>query len=137
MALIKVQKLQVVNLNDPAVVHKAQEICNRYGLDVDSAAGAICWAYECYEKGIIDQKDTDGLELVWGHDEPLMILLKKIAMKDGFGKILAYGCYKASKIIGKGSSKYCLHVKGQDLKEPVRTLKGWALGVMEAVLKLR
>lgn len=119
-----------LDIYDPAVVHKAQELCNRYGLDIDSASGAISWAYECYEKGIIDQKDTDGLELVWGHDEPLIILLKKIAMKDGFGKILAYGCHKASKIIGKGSSKYCLHVKGQDLKEPVRTLKGWALGVM-------
>ena len=119
-----------LDIYDVAVVHKAQELCNRYGLDIDSVAGVIAWAYECYEKGIIDQKDTDGLELVWGHDEPLMILLEKIATKDGFGKILAYGCHKASKIIGKGSSKYCLHVKGQDLKEPVRTVKGWALGVM-------
>lgn len=119
-----------LDIYDPAVVHKAQELCNQYGLDIDSVSGVISWAYECYEKGIIDKKDTDGLELVWGHDEPLMILLKKIAMKDGFGKILAYGCHKASKIIGKDSSKYCLHVKGQDLKEPVRTLKGWALGVM-------
>ena len=105
-------------------------MCNRYGLDTDSVSGAISWAYECYEKGIIDKKDTDGLELDWGNDRSLMLLLKKIAMKDGFGEILSYGCHKASKIVGKGSSKYCLHVKGQDLKEPVRTLKGWALGVM-------
>jgi aldehyde:ferredoxin oxidoreductase len=119
-----------LDIYDAAVAHKAQELCNRYGLDIDSVSGAISWAYECYEKGIIDQKDTDGLELVWGQDKPLMILLKKIAKKDGFGKILAYGCHKASKIVGKGSSKYCLHIKGQDLKESVRTVKGWALGVM-------
>jgi len=118
------------DIYDPAIVHKAQEICNRYGLDVDSVAGAICWAYECYEKGIITKKDTDGLELIWGNDKPLILLLKKIAMKDGFGEILSYGCYKASKIVGKGSLKYCIHVKGQDLKEAVRTLKGWSLGVM-------
>lgn len=119
-----------LDIYDPAVVHKAQELCNRYGLDVDSVSGVISWAYECYEKGIIDKKDTDGLKLDWGNDRSLMLLLKKIAMKDGFGEILSYGCRKASKIVGKGSSKYCLHVKGQDLKEPVRTLKGWALGVM-------
>jgi len=118
------------DIYDPAVVLKAQELSNKYGLDIDSVSGAISWAYECYEKGIIDQKDTDGLELIWGRDEPIMILLEKIAKKDGFGKILAYGCHKASKIIGKGSSKYCLHVKGQDLKEPLRTTKGWALGVV-------
>lgn len=119
-----------LDIYDPAVVHKATELCNRYGLDVDSVSGAISWAYECYEKGIIDKRDTDGLTLEWGNDKSLMILLKKIALKDGFGKILSYGCHKASKIIGRDSSKYCLHVKGQDLKEPVRALKGWALGVM-------
>jgi len=119
-----------LDIYDPSVVHKAQELCNRYGLDVDSVSGVISWAYECYEKGIINKKDTDGLVLEWGNDQSLMILLRKIAIKDGFGEILSYGCNKASKIIGRGSSKYCLHVKGQDLKEPVRTLKGWALGVM-------
>ncbi len=119
-----------LDIYDPAVVVKAQEICNRYGLDVDSVSGAISWAYECYEKGIINRDDTDGLELVWGNDESLMALLKKTAMRQGFGDLLAEGCKKASEKLGRGSQKYCLHVKGQDLKEPVRTLKGWALGVM-------
>jgi len=66
-----------LDIYDPAVVSKAQELCNQYGLDIDSVSGAISWAYECYEKRIINKKDTDGLELVWGHDKPLMILLKK------------------------------------------------------------
>jgi len=119
-----------LDIYDPAVVIKALEVCNRYGLDIDSVSGSIAWAYECFEQGIINEKDTDGLRLTWGNDEALMQLLKKIAVRDGFGDLLAEGCNKASKKLGAGSEKYCVHVKGQDLKEPVRTVKGWALGVM-------
>ena len=119
-----------LDIYDPTVVVKAQEICNRYGLDIDSVSGAISWAYECYEKGIINKIDTDGLELNWGNDKSLVILLEKIALREGFGNLLAEGCKNASDKLGRDSGKYCLHVKGQDLKEPVRTMKGWALGVM-------
>lgn len=114
----------------PPAVIKAHEMCNRYGLDVDNVSGAISWAYECYEKGIIDKSDTNGLELNWGNHKEMIILLKKIALRDGFGNLLAEGCKKASEILGRKSERYCLHVKGQDLKEPCRTVKGWALGVM-------
>lgn len=114
----------------PPAVIKAYEICNRYGLDVDSVSGVISWAYECYEKGIINKNDTEGLELNWGNHKELMILLEKIALREGFGDLLAEGCKRASEKLGKNSGKYCLQVKGQDLKEPLRTMKGWALGVI-------
>jgi len=114
----------------PPAVIKAYETCQRYGLDVDSVSGAISWAYECYEKGIIDKKDTDGLELNWGNHKEVIVLLEKIALREGFGDLLAEGCKRASEKLGRNSDKYCLHVKGQDLKEPCRTMKGWALGVM-------
>lgn len=119
-----------LDVYDPSAVIKAYEICNRYGLDVDSVSGAISWAFECYEKGIINKNDTDGLELNWGNHKEVMILLKKIALREGFGNLLAEGCKRASEILGRNSERYCLHVKGQDLKEPCRTIKGWALGVM-------
>ncbi len=119
-----------LDVYSPSAVIKAYDLCNRYGLDVDSVSGAISWAFECYEKGIIDKDDTDGLELNWGNHEAVMVLLKKIAVRDGFGNLLAEGCKRASEKLGRGSEQYCLHVKGQDLKEPCRTMKGWALGVM-------
>lgn len=114
----------------PPAVIKAYEMCNRYGMDVDNVSGAISWAYECYEKGIIDENNTDGLELNWGNHKEVIILLKKIALREGLGDLLAEGCKRASEKLGRNSEKYCLHVKGQDLKEPCRTMKGWALGVM-------
>jgi len=39
---------------------------------------------------------------------------------------------RASNIIRRGSEKYCLYIKGQELFESMRILKGWALGVCVA-----
>jgi aldehyde:ferredoxin oxidoreductase len=39
------------------------------------------------------------------------------------------GSKDASRIIGKGSEKYVMHIKGQELAEELRRFKGWALGV--------
>ncbi|MBN2322733.1 MAG: hypothetical protein JXQ30_03285, partial [Spirochaetes bacterium] len=118
------------DIYDPAVTVKAQELCNQYGIDADSASGVVSWAYECYENGIIDSSDTDGLELKWGDGAAMLELLRKMAYREGFGDLLALGARKASEKIGRGSGKYCLHIKGQELKEPLRTMKGWALGVV-------
>ena len=43
---------------DLAGVIKANELCNRAGMDTISGGAAIAFAYECYEKGIITRKET-------------------------------------------------------------------------------
>jgi aldehyde:ferredoxin oxidoreductase len=68
--------------------------------------------------------------LNWGDHAVIETLIKKIAHREGFGSILAEGCFRASKITGKGSEKYAIHIKGQDLVEGIRGPKGWALGVV-------
>ncbi|MBA7556381.1 hypothetical protein ES705_49087 [subsurface metagenome] len=47
-------------------IAKANELCNRYGLDTMSTGGVIGFAMEAYEKGLISKKDTGGIELKWG-----------------------------------------------------------------------
>jgi len=118
------------DIYDPCVVIKAQEVCNKLGLDIDGVSCAVAWAYECFEHGLIGEKDTDGLVLKWGNGEALIELLWRVSQRKGLGDLLAGGCLEASTRLGQESQKYCVHVKGQDLKEPVRTVKGWALGVM-------
>lgn len=112
----------------PAVI-KAHLMCNYYGMDIDAAAGAIAWAFEAYEKGVLTKKDTDGLELKWGNHDVLMKLLKKMAYRESFGNLLAEGSYWASRKVGKESEEYAITMKKQDLYEEVRVPKGWALGV--------
>lgn len=111
---------------------KGHHLVSELGLDEDNATRVIAWATECYQRGIIDKEDTGGVELEWGNHELLMEMLSKLAYREGFGDTLAEGCMRAAQIIGRGSEKYCLHIKGQELFENMRTLKSWALGVCVA-----
>jgi aldehyde:ferredoxin oxidoreductase len=117
-------------IEDAAAILKAQEECCQLGLDIDNTSSVIAWAIDCFKDGIISEKDTDGLELHWGDHEVVLELLRKIAHREGFGNILAEGSLRASQIVGKGSEKYAFHMKGQDLIEGIRSMKGWALGVV-------
>ena len=115
-------------VEEPTFMYQANTLCNQYGLDVDAAGAPIGWAMECYEKGIIDEKDTDGLDLHWGNAEVALELIKKIAYREGFGNILAEGCARAADIIGRDSAYYAIHIKGLDLYEPCRGAMAWSLG---------
>jgi aldehyde:ferredoxin oxidoreductase len=117
-----------LDLDDPAVMIKLHALCNEYGLDQDNASCSIAWAFECYQRGIFTQKDTDGLKLEWGDYQVVAELLRKVAYREGLGDLLAEGSKRASQIVGKGSDGFAIHVKGQDSMEPMRTSKGWALG---------
>jgi len=93
----------------------ADQLCDDMGLDTISAGSAIGFAFELYEKGIITQADTDGLELTYGNHAAMVALIKKIALREGFGDILAEGTARAAASIGKGSEHYAIHVKGLEL----------------------
>ncbi|HSR12299.1 MAG TPA: aldehyde ferredoxin oxidoreductase N-terminal domain-containing protein, partial [Thermodesulfobacteriota bacterium] len=59
------------------VLH-AHALCNRYGLDCDQTSAAVAWAIECFEKEIINRKDTDGLMLRFGDGTCVARLIDKI-----------------------------------------------------------
>ena len=115
-------------MEEPTFMLMANTLCNQYGLDVDGAGGSIGWAMECYQRGIIDEKDTDGLKLEWGDAEVALELIRKISYREGFGDILAEGCARAADILGRDSKYYAINIKGLDLYEPLRGSMGWSLG---------
>lgn len=94
---------------------RADERCDDLGIDTISAGVSIGFAYELYERGIIDRKDTDGLELVYGDHQTMVTLIEKIAAREGFGDVLAEGVVKAARIIGRGAEACAMHVKGLEL----------------------
>jgi aldehyde:ferredoxin oxidoreductase len=100
--------------SDLKSIIKANDICNRYGLDTISAGACIGLVLECYEKGILTKKDTDGIEMKWGDARAIIAMTEKLARREGFGNILADGVKKAAEKIGKGSEKYAIHVGGQE-----------------------
>lgn len=100
-----------------ASILKANELCDlEYGLDTYGVVGAIGFAMELFEKGIINEKDTDGLALNWGNHEAIIEMVRKIGLREGFGNTLAEGVREAARIIGKGSEYYALEIKGAALQ---------------------
>jgi aldehyde:ferredoxin oxidoreductase len=115
-------------VDDLEAVCKANDLCNRYGIDTISAGGIIAFAMECYEHGLITKKDTDGLALEWGSPEALIGLIKKIVKKEGIGDLLSNGVKIAAESIGGLAKEFAIETKGLEFPahEP-RVLNGTAL----------
>lgn len=101
-----------VMVDDVNVVCKANEMCNRYGLDTISTGAVIAFVMECFGRGLITSKESDGLDLSFGNGVTLLKLIEKIAHREGFGDLLAEGVAVVSQKIGKGSESFAMHVKG-------------------------
>jgi aldehyde:ferredoxin oxidoreductase len=100
---------------DAESIAMANYICNAYGLDTISTGTIIAFAMECYEHGIINQKDTDGIDLKWGNYRAMIAMTEKLARREGFGDVLADGVKKAAERIGRGAEEYAVHIGGQEL----------------------
>ncbi len=102
-------------VNDLEAIAHANLLCDQLGIDTVSTGGATGFAMECYERGILTKKDTDGLELNFGNAEAMIELVKKIGLREGIGDLLAEGVKRASEKIGRGSERWAVHVKGAEL----------------------
>src|SRR5208283_2973788 len=100
--------------------------CNQLGLDTISTGNTLAWAMECYEKGVLDEMDLDGLDLRFGNAQAMTALIKRIANREGVGNVLAEGAYRAAKKLG--GSDWVVQSKGMDYPAvDTRGTKGMAL----------
>ncbi len=98
----------------PAII-AGDRLCDEYGIDSVSAGVSIGFAMELYEKGIIDDKDTDGLELKFGNDAAMIEMLRRIAYQEGLGAVLAKGTKRAAEHYGQGTEEFAINIKGLEL----------------------
>jgi aldehyde:ferredoxin oxidoreductase len=98
----------------PAIA-KANQLCTANGLDTIGTGVTIAFAMECFERGLLTKKDTDGIELNFGNADAMLQMLENIINRKGLGNILAEGTARAAKKIGKDAEAYAIHVKGQEL----------------------
>ncbi len=101
-------------LNDNIeAIAKANEYCNRLGMDSLSTGGVIAFAMECCEKGLIPRSDLDGVDFGFGKPEGMVEMVKRIALREGkLPTLLGEGAREASRVIGHNSEEYAMHVKG-------------------------
>ena len=103
-----------LNSNFESVI-KINDMCNRYGMDTISAGGLVAFTMDCFERGIISKKDTDGLEMRWGNHKAMVALIEKIAKREGIGDVLADGLEKAAEHVGQKAQNLAIHVRGEAL----------------------
>jgi len=100
--------------DDLETIIKLHDLCNRSGLDTISAGHALAFAMECFEKGILTEKDTDGIRVDWGSGPAMVALLEKIIRREGIGDLLADGVKAAAQKIGRGAEACAVHIGGQE-----------------------
>ena len=106
-------------LDEPEALCHANDLCNRLGLDTISAGGAIAFAMECREKGLLPDRllrpshSGDAVPtFAWGDPQSVVRLVEDMAFKRGLGEILGMGVKRAARVIGGGSEEFAVHSKG-------------------------
>jgi aldehyde:ferredoxin oxidoreductase len=116
-------------VSDLAAIARANQLCNAYGLDAISCGITLAWAMECFERGLLTAGDTGGVELRFGDAAAMVHMVELMGQREGFGRLLGEGAYRAAQVIGRGTEAYAMHVKGQmiPLHEP-RVKYGLGIG---------
>ena len=84
-----------------AVVSRATQLCDAYGLDTVVMQPLILWLRECYRESLLNESES-GLPLSKiGSLEFIETLIRKIAVREGFGDLLARGTLKAAAGVGE------------------------------------
>ena len=112
---------------DVATIIEAEHLCDAYGMDAISVGNVVGFLMDCYERGLIDKSDTDGLEMNWGNPEAIIEAVHLIGRRAGPGEQWSLGVKRLEKLID-GAQGLGAHVKGLELPayDP-RASKGMAL----------
>jgi aldehyde:ferredoxin oxidoreductase len=112
--------------NDLDCVSKAGFICNEMGMDTISAGAVIACAMELYERGYLPERDV-GMPLNFGNSEAVVKLTEDMALRRGFGDILAEGSHRLASRYGH--PEYFMGSKKLDFASyDPRALQGMGLG---------
>ena len=90
----------------------ATALCNevdRLGLDINETGWVLGMVMECYEKGLLTKKDTDGVDMTWGNVDAVRAMINRIARREGIGNMLAEGAMRAARQIGGEAPQFAIH----------------------------
>lgn len=103
-----------LGINDIQQVAYLNGVCDELGMDSISAGNVVGWAMECYEKGFIGAEEI-GRPLRFGDAEAAAWLFEEIAYGRGFGKLLGKGVRHAATVVGLGTERFAMQIKGLEI----------------------
>ena len=89
-------------VDDLVVIARANQLCNMYGMDTISCGATIAWAMDCFERGLITEQDTGGIDLHFGNGASVVQMVELIGEREGFGRLLGEGSARAAAALGVG-----------------------------------
>ena len=87
-------------------------LCDDLGMDTIAVGGTLGFAMECRENGVLKEEDLDGIDLRFGNVKAMEAMIRKMARREGAGKMLAEGSRAMARRLGRDSERYAMHVKG-------------------------
>jgi len=104
-----------VGLSDLRILVRANRYCNLQGIDPVSAGFSISFAMECFEKGLLDRHDTDGLDVRFENQEAILPLLEQIVTRQSLGRLLGEGTRRAAESLGEEARSLAMQVKSVEM----------------------
>jgi aldehyde:ferredoxin oxidoreductase len=101
----------LIGQTDVGAAFMLSDLSDRLGLETNESGWLIAFLMECFEKGLISQKETDGLQMNWGNVEAVKAMLYKIASRQGFGDLLAEGLMRTAQKLGGEALNIGVYVK--------------------------
>jgi len=112
-------------------VMKANDLCDRLGMDTISWGVTVAFARECYEEKLIDENASPYLE--FGDADGLVELARQTAHREGIGDDLAAGSFQMAASLAEEADRYLHGAKGLEFAaHSPRGLKGMSIGYATA-----
>ncbi|MHA1681662.1 MAG: aldehyde ferredoxin oxidoreductase family protein [Promethearchaeota archaeon] len=102
-----------LGISDLSFIGKANEVCNKFGIDTISAGGMISAIMDGQGEGKIPEEKIDGMKVEFGDAGAALKLIEMMAKREGVGDILAGGPLSAITYLGNDCAKYFIHAKNQ------------------------
>lgn len=100
-----------VGITDPGTAIMLSHVSDTLGIDIKEATWTISLIMECMERGLIGPADIDGVDLRWGNDKALLVMLNKIATREGIGNVLAQGVMRTAQHLGGEAPNFAVYTK--------------------------
>ncbi len=98
-----------IDLKDAAASVMLSKEVDRLGIDTNESGWLIGFIMECYEKGILNKEDLNGIEMNWGDAESTRLILNLISRREGIGDLFAEGVKRASQRLGGEAPMFAIH----------------------------
>jgi aldehyde:ferredoxin oxidoreductase len=102
-----------LGITNRTAIAKINLVAAKYGMDTISLGGVLGFAMECFERGILTLKDTNGIELKFGNAEGAIKMAEMIGKREGLGDLLAEGTGIAAKKLN--ATDFAVIVKNKEL----------------------